>query len=92
MGRIFIIRPLPADQNNILFPDLEPRSSSNHGISFKYIPSLEPNAGSRICITKQAIMIARLMPVGSDVNRHVTSTTGLDPLTGIFSKRNIAAI
>jgi len=37
-------------------------------------------------------MVARLMSVGSDVNRHLTSTAGLDPVTGIFSTRDIATI
>jgi hypothetical protein len=72
---------------------IRPRLLEISNISRDTLRLLFPTrAGTRICITKQAIMIARLMPVGPDVNRYFTSTAGLDPLTGIFFKRYFSAI
>ena len=76
---------------NIQLPELEHLRTAITQYGSRTNPSFQPNAGRWICITKQTIMVARLMPVGPDVNRYVASAAGFDPLTGIFSKRQLAA-
>ena len=57
-----------------------------HSVKNPWLTSFFTMAGSRICVAKQAIVVAGLQAVGTDVGRYLTAAAGLYPLAGVFSE------
>ena len=54
---------------------------------FRVPPWLDPfvtRSGGRVGVAKQAIVVAGLLAVGADVDRHLAAASGLDALAGVF--------